>query len=309
VYEQRLREMEMEFHNATEHVFDRRSAIVSGASEPTTDEVTSSSFETAHLVDAEVPTSGVPEGVPGFWATAIKQCLNSDLATEDGEEDDLPLEQRFSEKDWEVLDYLVDVRTTLWVPPAPRWDDVMTEEDAQAQGLTPEQLEQMDADADADGDDERESGFALSFRFAQGNPFFDAELEELVIHCYSHGEVAHVTPEVLPWRAGMDPTFETKVKRKRRKGSSVSQRISEEVPRQSFFRLFTPLEALEEQDDEELAASVAKMQQEMPLMLRENLVPYASALYIQALLEEGGDGFDDDDALDESDLRGNNFRR
>jgi len=309
VYEQRLRDMEMEFHNATEHVFDRRSAIVSGASEPTTDEVTSSSFETAHLVDAEVPTSGVPEGVPGFWATAIKQCLNSDLATEDGEEDDLPLEQRFSEKDWEVLDYLVDVRTTLWVPPAPRWDDVMTEEDAQAQGLTPEQLEQMDADADADGDDERESGFALSFRFAQGNPFFDAELEELVIHCYSHGEVAHVTPEVLPWRAGMDPTFETKVKRKRRKGSSVSQRISEEVPRQSFFRLFTPLEALEEQEDEELAASVAKMQQEMPLMLRENLVPYASALYIQALLEEGGDGFDDDDALDESDLRGNNFRR
>ena len=152
VYEQRLREMEMEFHNATEHVFDRRSAIVSGASEPTTDEVTSSSFETAHLVDAEVPTSGVPEGVPGFWATAIKQCLNSDLATEDGEEDDLPLEERFSEKDWEVLDYLVDVRTSLWVPPSPRWDDVMTEEDAQAQGLTPEQLEQMDADADADGD-------------------------------------------------------------------------------------------------------------------------------------------------------------
>ena len=63
------------------------------------------------------------------------------------------------------------------------------------------------------------------------------------------------------------------------------------------------------QPREELAASVAKMQQEMPLMLRENLVPYASALYIQALLEEGGDGFDDDDALDESDLRGNNFRR
>jgi hypothetical protein len=152
VYEQRLREMETEFHNATEHVFDRRSAIVSGASEPTTDEVTSSSFETAHLVDAEVPTSGVPEGVPGFWATAIKQCLNSDLATEDVEEDDLPLEQRFNEKDWEVLDYLVDVRTTLWVPPAPRWDDVMTEEDAQAQGLTPEQLKQMDADGDADGD-------------------------------------------------------------------------------------------------------------------------------------------------------------
>ena len=51
------------------------------------------------------------------------------------------------------------------------------------------------------------------------------------------------------------------------------------------------------------------MQQELPLMLRENLVPYASALYIQALMEEGGDGFDDNDALDESDLRSNAFRR
>ena len=58
-----------------------------------------------------------------------------------------------------------------------------------------------------------------------------------------------------------------------------------------------------------LRRSVSKMQQELPLMLRENFVPYASALYIQALLEEGGEGFDDDDALDESDLRSNNFRR
>ena len=152
-------------------------------------------------------------------------------------------------------------------------------------------------------------GFALTFRFARGNPFFEAGSEELVLRCYSHGEVAEVAPEVLPWRAGMDPTFETKVRRKRRKGSSVSQRTSEEVPRQSFFRLFTPVEALEELGDEELFHSVVKMQQELPLMLRENLVPYASALYIQALMEEGGDGFDDDDALDESDLRSNAFRR
>ena len=152
-------------------------------------------------------------------------------------------------------------------------------------------------------------GFALSFRFARGNPFLEPGLEELVLRCYSHGEVAEVAPEVLPWRAGRDPTFETKVRRKRRKGSSVSQRTSEEVPRQSFFRLFTPVEALEELGDEELFHSVVKMQQELPLMLRENLVPYASALYIQALMEEGGDGFDDDDALDESDLRSNAFRR
>ena len=153
VYEERLREMETEFLNAVEHVFDRRSAIVSGASEPTTDEVTCSSFETAHLVDAEVPTEGVSEGVPGFWATAIRQCLRAPhdkvtAAAEVGEEEEVPLEQHFSEKDWEVLDYLVDVRTTVWEPPVPRWHDVMSEEDAEAQGLTPEQLEQMDAEAE-----------------------------------------------------------------------------------------------------------------------------------------------------------------
>ena len=222
VYEQRLREMEMEFQGATEHVFDRRSAIVSGASEPTNEEVTCSSFETAHLVDGDVLTSGVPKGVPGFWATAIKQCVSSNnRATEEGDDADEPLEERFSKEDWEVLDYLVDVQTSLWVPPAPRWDDVMTEEDAQAQGLTPEQLEQMDADSDADDDGESEAGFALRFRFAKGNPFFEAELDELVLHCYSHGEVAHVTPESLPWRGGKDPTFETKVKRKTRKAVTL----------------------------------------------------------------------------------------
>ena len=159
VYEQRLRGMEMEFHKATEHVFDRRSSIVSGASEPTREEIASSSFETAHLVDAEVPTSGVPKGVPSFWSTAIKQCINAE--PDDGDADDLPLEERFSEKDWEVLDYLVDVRTSLWVPPVPRWDDVMTEEDAQAQGLTPEQLEQMDAEAEGEGHDEGELGLRV----------------------------------------------------------------------------------------------------------------------------------------------------
>ena len=147
VYEERLREMETEFLNAVEHVFDRRSAIVSGASEPTTDEVTCSSFETAHLVDAEVPTEGVSEGVPGFWATAIKQCLRAPhdkvtAAAEVGEEEEAL--QRFSERT-EVLDY-PDAHHAVGAACA-AVHDVMSEEDAEAQGLTPEQLEQMDAEA------------------------------------------------------------------------------------------------------------------------------------------------------------------
>ena len=44
------------------------------------------------------------------------------------------------------------------------------------------------------------------------------------------------------------------------------------------------------------------MQEELPLMLREHLVPYASALYIQALLNDSEDDWDDD-ALGENDFR------
>ena len=44
------------------------------------------------------------------------------------------------------------------------------------------------------------------------------------------------------------------------------------------------------------------------MMLRENLVPYASALYIQALLNESEDDFDDE-AMGEEELGANNFRR
>lgn len=131
----------------------------------------------------------------------------------------------------------------------------MSEEDAAAQGLSREELERMDAEAEAEGDEE--VGFSLTFRFAASNPFFEEGLEEVTLHCYSHGEIAQVTPEALPWREGMDPTVETKVRReqlsltqpypspraspspsplpkvrrKKRKGSSVSQRVTEEAPR------------------------------------------------------------------------------
>ena len=53
---------------------------------------------------------------------------------------------------------------------------------------------------------------------------------------------------------------------------------------------------------EELQGELAKMQEELPLMLREHLVPYASALYIQALLNDSEDDWDDD-ALGENDFR------
>ena len=96
MYEQKLRDMEAEFFRATEHVLERRTAIVSGASEPTDDEVMHSTFETAHLVGTEVPTAGVPAGVPGFWATAIKQCISTH------DPDDPDEEPRFSERDWEA---------------------------------------------------------------------------------------------------------------------------------------------------------------------------------------------------------------
>lgn len=304
LYEQKLREMEEEFHRATEHVLDRRMAIVSGESEPSDDEVGSSSFETAHLVGSEAPTAGVPAGVPGFWATAIRQCF----ATQDmgmGEEDDENDEPRISERDWEVLDYLVDVRTASWMPPAPRWQDVMTEEDAKAQGMTREDLDRMDAEAEDDG--EADLGFSLTFRFAKANPFFEEGQDELVLYCYSHGEICQTSPESLPWKEGMDPTVDTKVKRKKRKGSNVSQRVTEEVPKLSFFRLFTVLDP-QDGDDDPFYDQVAKMQEEMPMMLRENLVPYASALYIQALLNESEDDFDDE-AMGEEELGANNFRR
>lgn len=96
MYEQKLRDMEAEFFRATEHVLERRTAIVSGASEPTDDEVMHSTFDTAHLVGTEVPTAGVPAGVPGFWATAIKQCISTH------DPDDPDEEPRFSERDWEA---------------------------------------------------------------------------------------------------------------------------------------------------------------------------------------------------------------
>lgn len=294
LHERKLRELEQSFYDQTRSIMARRSAIVAGSAEPSDEEVASSSFETEHLVGAagSPEPDGAPTGVPGFWAAAMKQCV----ALHDN-----PESPAFTDKDWEVLEHLEDIRMEPWMPPMPSWSDVMGEEQLEQNGLTPEMVEAMDAQQD---DDENDLGFVLRFRFAKGNPFFETD-EELAIYCHSHGEVAQVAPEVLQWRDGKDPTVSTKVKRKKRKGSGVSQRVTIEEPQPSFFRIFAV--AGEDGGDEAFGEDVSEMQERLCTVLREHLVPHATAFYIQALLETGDDGgFGDEDAWDDEDLSSRN---
>lgn len=273
VQERKLRELERQFHDLSQHILDRRAAIVSGSAEPTDEEVAASNIRLGDVeAQSEDELEPVEPGVSNFWLEAMLQC---DALKDPGQ----PL---ITEKDMAVLQYLEDVRATPWVPPSPSWNEFLGEDDV------PDDLEEGPTIM---GDDQ-DMGFALHFHFSQDNPFFRAD-EPLSLYCYRHGEVAQVAPETIEWANDRDPTVQTTTKKKknRRTGQVV---YNEKVTKvSSFFNIFTLLDAdISERElamSEKLIEETSITQERVALAMRETLVPHATAYYIQSLVEhEGG---------------------
>ena len=304
-HERRLRELELAFHEDTQGILERRRTIVTGEDEPSDEEVRASSIS----LDVDASDSAgksCPPGIPGFWMTAMMQC--------DALQDpDRPV---FNDNDWLVLQHVEDVRAEPWTPPAPAFDDGLHDEDGNP--AFPDD-DDDDDEVMADDDDDRGHGFAVHFTFAKDNPFIDADARELSVYCYSHGEVALVAPDVIPWRGGMDPTTQTRKKKKRNKrtGQTVERTVHEKVP--SFFNIFTQFDHDNPEElgggggggagdgaqmGEELMEATVEQQERICLAIRENLVPHATAYYIQDLIDDGnGDGDGDFDGSDDLPVR------
>ena len=302
-HERRLRELERAFHEDSQGILERRRAIVTGEDEPSDEEVAASSIAPLDADASDPADSSCPSGIPGFWMTAMMQC--------DALHD--PERPVFNDNDWLVLQHVEDVRAEPWTPPPPAFDDGLYDEDGNP--AFPDDDDDDDDDAMADDEGDRDHGFAIHFAFAKDNPFIDADGLELSVYCYSHGEVALVAPDVIPWRDGMDPTTQTRTKKKRNKrtGQTVERRVHEKVP--SFFNIFMQFdlddpEVLGDggggggggsgaQMDEKLIEATVEQQERICLAIRENLVPHATAYYIQDLIDDGdGDGDFDGDLSD-----------
>jgi len=281
VHERRLRELEKDFHAQSQKILERRGAIVAGTSEPTEEEVSASTLKPLDYTPESAADESCPPGIPGFWMTAMMQC--------DALHD--PDKPFFTEKDWMVLQHLEDVRAEPWVPPAHSWEE-----------LTGEDFDEEDIEAARAVEDEedRALGFALHFTFARDSPFLvppegDAPVQ-LSLYCHGHGEVAHAEPAAIAWREGADPTVETRTKKKKNKrtGAIAEKTTHEKVS--SFFNLFTPVTEADFEErgsaarlSDELLEEVAEMSERVCLGVKENLVPHATAYFIQDLLDDGED--------------------
>ena len=274
-HHERLKEIEVSYLEQTRNLFQRRQKIVSGAEEPTEEEVAASSYFTALMeTEAEGVVEGVEEvdadGVPAFWSTVFRN--NPTLQ----EFDDFTM----GEADLAVLEYLEEVSQDVW-------------EDEESQ-VTPEGW-----DGELGGD----PGFSLHFRFAP-NPYLLSN--ELVLYCNGEFEVIKATePE---WREErVNPTIKMVTKKVKKKGSEAQKRQVAK-PAESFFRIFqTPAEEDDLDWDDESQGTppaladglvpVRQLQSEFVMRLREDVIPRAQIYYIGAL--QGADWEMDDEWNDD----------
>lgn len=255
----RLREIEASFASETAALFARRQRIVSGLEEPTDEEVQESAYyEYVSSIDGDAPvrSGGSAEvvGVPAFWPTVLRYCTSLQPGTID--------DFAFSDADWAVLDYLVDVSAAPWDP---------TSEMPEGMPGFEEPLESL-------GDE----GYVLRFTFAP-NPYLASP--SLSLHCLS-GEV--LKADVPEWKGSEnDPTFvwSTRKLKKRRGGEGSVKRTRR--PTESFFRIFAD-PSLDDSDATDEMVPLADLQEELIERVRSDAIPRAGIYYINALhnLEE-----------------------
>jgi len=283
-YHERLRKFEAEYMGEVRQLFDRRQQIVSGADEPTEEEVEASSYlEVIKEAEAIWAAEGKAEpaevtGVPAFWSSIVRSC------------DALHTIENFSlsEADLAVLDYLVDVQQRPW-------DE---KELAAEMG--------MEEGWDMGGD----PGFSLHLTFAP-NPHL--ENAELALYCSGEFQVLRTTTPV--WRdEKSDPTVRWLTKKVKSKGGQTSRKTVAK-PADSFFRIFEVASGGDDEDgfderslsagaEPEGALPLEQLQSEIVLRLREDVVPRAGIHFISALHgeDDGEDGMgfhDDDDGWEE----------
>jgi nucleosome assembly protein 1-like 1 len=192
-----------------------------------------------------------PAGVPEFWVGVLR--ANEVTAAQ------------ITEKDEEVLEYLVDIRSR-----------------------------------ELDGEDE--CGFEITFEFAE-NPFFENTTLVKTYHMVDSDDpvLEKATGTKIEWKSGKNVTVKVmKKKPKPGKGGKASKPITKTEPVASFFSFFSPPkvpegdEELDEDDMEQLQAALEE-DYEIGEVIRDQLIPNAVSWYTG----EAGEDEDDEDEEDE----------
>jgi len=275
-FQQEVLELEKKYFAKFTPLYERRSKIVNGATEPTEEEVKAAEEEEDDEENKEkegesagkAEKSDIPEdvaGIPEFWLSAMKNQVT--------------FAEMITDRDEGALKYLTDIRMEyLDVPGFRLIFEFATNEYFTNKTLTKTYYYQS------------EMGYGGDF-------------------IYDHAE-----GDKIDWQPSKDLTVRIEQKKQRNKNTKQTRIVKKSVPTESFFNFFSPPQPPKEDDDEdeEIDEDIEdrlELDYQLGEDIKEKLIPRAidwftgEALAFEELedddeLESGG--FDDDD--DEDDL-------
>jgi nucleosome assembly protein 1-like 1 len=275
-FQQEVLELEKKYFAKFTPLYERRSKIVNGATEPTEEEVKAAEEEEDDEENKEkegesagkAEKSDIPEdvaGIPEFWLSAMKNQVT--------------FAEMITDRDEGALKYLTDIRMEyLDVPGFRLIFEFATNEYFTNKTLTKTYYYQS------------EMGYGGDF-------------------IYDHAE-----GDKIDWQPSKDLTVRIEQKKQRNKNTKQTRIVKKSVPTESFFNFFSPPQPPKEDDDEDEEVDEdiedrLELDYQLGEDIKEKLIPRAidwftgEALAFEELedddeLESGG--FDDDD--DEDDL-------
>jgi len=277
-FQEEILVLEKKYAQLYKPLYEKRAAIVTGATEPTDEEIAAgekidldeeadaAAEETKADADNDDDNDNDKKekivGVPEFWLTALRNHPQ--------------LLEVITEKDESALKHLVDVRMSYIDKP----------------------------------------GFKLEFEFSE-NPFFTNKVLTKTYYyqeqagyggdfVYDHAEGTEIN-----WKRDKDLTVTVETKKQRHKGTNKVREVKRTVPTETFFIFFNPPQVPadgEELDEEEAEGLDVKLEADYELgeEFKEKIIPHAvdwftgKALQYEDLNDEN-DYYDDDEDEDDDD--------
>ncbi|KAK2069599.1 hypothetical protein P8C59_004161 [Phyllachora maydis] len=271
-FQEEVLQLEKKYFAKFTPLYEKRSSIVNGATEPSDEEIKAGEVEDE---DPKEETEGAPveeektaatsaekvKGIPEFWLSAMKNQIS--------------LAEMITDRDEEALKALTDIRMEYLEKPGFR----LIFEFGENEFFTNKTITKTYFY-------QNESGYGGDF-------------------IYDHAE-----GDKIDWKDGKDLTVRVEQKKQRNKHTKQTRIVKKTVPTESFFNFFSPPKAPSEEEED--AASDIEERLELDYQLgediKEKLIPRAidwftgAALAFEEFDEDEFEGeFDEEDDEDEED--------
>lgn len=272
-FQEEVLQLEKKYFAKFSPLYEKRSAIVNGKTEPTEDEIKAGEEEqdedaadadAASKAEKQTDVADNVAGIPEFWLSAMKNQIT--------------LAEMITDRDEAALKHLVDIRLEYLDKPGFR---LIFE-------FAPNEF--------------------FSNKTISKTYYYQTEAGYGGEFIYDHAE-----GDAIEWLPGKNLTVRVEAKKQRNKNTKQTRIVKKTVPTESFFRFFSPPKPPTEDEDDEDAGSDIEERLELDYQLgediKEKLIPRAvdwftgEALAFEEIDEDDLDGEEfDDDEDDEDDM-------